>query len=243
MYLSGIRALHIEQGFKDLLLNCLHRVIRGIKSTQGSTSSSRLPITNNLMLVSWKSLDLNIPDHSIFWAACILGYFAFLQASEFTVPNLNSFSIALDITVQDVAVDCRSSPSCMWVRSKASKMDPFRKGADIHIGIGNCPLCVVEAMMRYLSIRGTGRGPLFLLQDGHPLSRSLLMDWLPYMSAVGIHGNFSSHSFCIGAATIMACNGVLDHLIQVLGCWSSSVYQLYIRTPSDVLASLSSRLS
>ena len=71
VYLSGVRALHIEQGFADPLHNCLRlrRVIRGIKRTQGSPSSSRLPITDDLMLVIWKSLNLQLPDHCMFWHA------------------------------------------------------------------------------------------------------------------------------------------------------------------------------
>ena len=63
------------------------------------------------------------------------------------------------------------------------------------------------------------------------------------MAAAGIAGNFSSHSFRIGAATIAACNGIPDHLIQALGRWTSNAYQLYIRTPSEALASLSLQLS
>ena len=92
--LSGVRALHIEQGFTDPLHNCLRlqRVIRGIKCTQGSPSSSRLPITDDLMLVIWKSLNLQPPDHCMFWLACTLGYFGFLRSAEFTVPSLASFS-------------------------------------------------------------------------------------------------------------------------------------------------------
>ena len=72
VYLSGVRALHIEQGFPDPLMNCLRlqRVVRGIKRCQGSPSSSRLPITDDLMLVIWRSLDLRLPDHCMFWAAC-----------------------------------------------------------------------------------------------------------------------------------------------------------------------------
>lgn len=54
VYLSGIRALHIEQGFPDPLANCLRlqRLIRSIKRSQGSSSSSRLPITDDLMLLT-----------------------------------------------------------------------------------------------------------------------------------------------------------------------------------------------
>ena len=60
VYLSGVRALHIGQGFADPLQNCLRlqRVIRGIKHSQGTPSSSCLPFTDDLMLVIWKSLDL-----------------------------------------------------------------------------------------------------------------------------------------------------------------------------------------
>ena len=43
-----------------------------------------------------------------------------------------------------------SSTSCMRVTIKASKTGPFRKGADLHIGLGSPPLCVVQAMMAYL---------------------------------------------------------------------------------------------
>ena len=59
------------------------------------------------------------------------------------------------------------------------------------------------------------------------------------MAAAGIAGNFSSHSFRIGAAIVAARNGIPDHLIQAMGRWTSNAYQLYIWTPSEALASLS----
>lgn len=94
-------------------------------------------------------------------------------------------------------------------------------------------------MMAYLSVRGNASRPLFMLQDGRPLSRVLPTDWLRQISTIGISGNFCSHSFLIGAATVAARNGVQDHLIQSLGRWSSNVYQLYIRTRAEALTSLS----
>ena len=81
-------------------------------------------------------------------------------------------------------------------------------------------------------------------QDGQLLTRTLLTSWLTkIMDAAGFAGNYSSHSFRIGAATVAARNGVPDHLIQALGRWNSNAYQLYIRTPSEALASLSQHLA
>ena len=81
-YLSGVRALYIEQGLPHPVQNCLHlqRVVRGIKRSQGFSSSNRLLITDNHILLIWKSLNLHLPDNCMFWAACTLGYFDFLRA-------------------------------------------------------------------------------------------------------------------------------------------------------------------
>ena len=246
VYLSAVRSLHIDQGFPDPLVNCLRlqRVLRGVKRTQGDASSQRLPITDDVMVVIFKALDLNIPDHCLFWAACCLAYFGFLRSAEFTVPNLASFSPSIHLGVADISVDSSSSPSCLRVRIKASKTDPFRKGCFVHIGRGTYPLCALQALLSYLTIRGNGPGPLFLLQDGRPLSRALLTDWLRrILSSAGIPGNFSSHSFRIGAATVAARIGIPDHQIQALGRWTSSAYLSYIRTPAETLSKLSKQLT
>ena len=61
------------------------------------------------------------------------------------------------------------------------------------------------------------------------------------MTSAQILGNISSHSFWIGAATVAACSGIPDHLIQTMGNWSSNAYQLYITMPADSLAALSQK--
>ena len=246
VYLSAVRALHIEQGFSDPLVDCLRlqRVLRGIKRTQGDSSSLRLPITDDIMMVIFRALDLTHPDHCMFWAACNLAYFGFLRSAEFTVPNLASYVPAIHLGVADVAVDSHSSPSCLRLRIKASKTDPFRKGCFVHIGKGQDPLCAICSVLAYLTLRGDASGPLFLFRDGRPLSRALLTSWLRgILSAAGIQGNFSSHSFRIGAATVAARNGIPDYQIQALGRWTSSAYLSYIRTPAESLSRLSKQLS
>ena len=173
VYLFGMRALHIKQGFADPLRNCLRlqHVIRSIKRTQGSPSSSRLPITDDLILVIWKSLNLQFPDHSMFWAGCTLGHFGFYGPQN-SVPSSASFSPLLHLDVQDITVDSSTDPSCILVTIKASKTDPFRKGCSIYIGLGKYPLCAVHVLLAYLAICGEGPALCFFVKTGN-LSRVL----------------------------------------------------------------------
>ena len=59
--------------------------------------------------------------------------------------------------------------------------------------------------------KGDASGPLFLFANGQPLTRNILTDWLrQIMTSAQIPGNFSSHSFRIGAASVAARNGILN---------------------------------
>ena len=56
--------------------------------------------------------------------------------------------------------------------------------------------------------------------------------WLrSILKGAGVPGNYSSHSYRIGAATSAALAGVPDRVIKVLGRWFSDCYVRYIRTP------------
>lgn len=175
------------------------------------------------------------------WAACCLG---FLRAGEFTVPSLEAFDAGLHLSVADIALDCHSSPSVVRVRIKASKTDPFRMGVDIFLGKTASPICPVGAMVAYLAARGNPAGPLFLYEDGSPLSRSRLVAAVrSCLRAGGVREElYSGHSFRIGAATTAATKGIEDSMIQVLGRWQSSAYLRYVRIPRENLAAVSSVL-
>ena len=245
VYLSAVRALHIEKGFSDPLANSprLHQVFRGIKRSQGTSKDSRLPITDNLMVTIFSSLNLQVYDDCMFWAACTLAYFGFLRSAEFTVTNILHFDPETHLQVSDLSFDRVESPTCLRVWIKASKTGPFRKGCLIFIGAGIPPFCAVSAISAYLHLRGDHRGPLFVFQDGKALTRERLTGWLRHIfSAAGIKGNFSSHSFRIGAATVAARNGVPDYQIQASGRWTSNAYTSYIRTPAEALANISQHL-
>ena len=85
------------------------------------------------------------------------------------------------------------------------------------IGPGSPPLCAVQAVVSFLECWSNRPGPLFLFENGLPLSGSLLTDRLrAIVLSAGLCGDFSSHSFQIGAATSAARAGIPDHLIQVI---------------------------
>ncbi len=182
-------------------------------------------------------------DDVMFWAACCLAYFGFLRSLEFTVPNATAFSSHLHLSVNDVTVDQRLDPSQIQVNIKVSKTDPFRQGCIIPLGQGRSPLCPVEAVLSYLSIRGGTSGQLFVRANGVTLTQTFFTECLrTLLSAAGIAGRYSSHSFRIGAATSAALAGVPEHMIHTLGRWTSSAYLTYIHSPRSLLAEFTKNL-
>ena len=245
VYLSAVRALHIEEGYTDPMSDCLRlqRVLKGIKRCQGTSPDTRLPITPAILRSIFRLFDMSEYDDVLFWAACCLAYFGFLRSSEFTVPNADAFSPDLHLSVNDISVDRRVDPSQIHVNIKVSKTDPFRHGCIIALGQGRSPLCPVEAVLSYLSIRGGTSGPLFVRTNGVPLTRAYFSERLhSLLGAAGIAGRYSSHSFRIGAATSAALAGVPEHMIQTLGRWTSSAYLTYIRTPRSLLSEFTKKL-
>ena len=242
VYLSGVRSLHIENGFKNPLVDCprLEQVLRGIKRVQGVAIRPRLPITASILRRVQPLLVLHTYRDSMFGAACCTGFFGFLRAAEFTTNGTYDPTIHLSLT--DVSVDRRSNPTVVCLRIKASKTDQFRKGHVLRIGSTNTSLCAVQALMGYLHLRGNKPGPLFVHENGSYLTRDHLIAWMrDAISLLGLNGNYSGHSFRIGAATTAASVGIPDHLIKTMGRWLSDAYQMYIRTPPSVIDSVTGR--
>ena len=243
VYLSAIHSLHIDFGYADPLVNRLQlqHLLRGIKRHQGSNLPQRQPVTADLMSVLHRSLDLSNPDNVMLWAACCLGFFGFLRAGECTTNG--PFDPLVHLTPADLQVDSHANPQSFRVLIKCSKTDPFWQGWFIFLGRGSVPLCHVTALSNYLHIQGPAAGPLFLFQDGLPLSRSRLSSFLQStLQAAGVPGKFSGHSFRIGAATTAAQKGLPD-LIKTLGRWSNDAYLLYERTPVETIISVAAKLS
>ena len=238
--------------FASKSMPMLEYVLAGIKRTQAKSSlppaSSRLPITPDLLAClqsSWLRRHLP-PDHDsiMLWAAACTGFFGFLRAGEFTVPSAKEYDPAVHLNLADVAIDSHTAPSVIRLRIKQSKTDPFRQGVDVFLGASNSPICPVQAMIQFIAVRDAAPGPLFKFEGGSPLTRSSLISHTQSaLSQAGIPpGQFTGHSYRIGAATTAAKAGIEDSLIQILGRWKSAAYLAYIRIPKDQLAAVAASL-
>ena len=245
-YLSGIRHYSISSGMGDPKFGAWPRlgyVLKGAKRSQSNVSPKpRLPITPSILLKLreiWLSQHSN--DYRMLWAASLLGFFDFLRAGEFTVPSMSAFDPASHLTLADVSIDSYQDPSVLSVVIKKSKTDPFRHGVTLFIGRTHSKLCPVEAMLSYLSVRGSSSGPLFLFASGSPLSRQSLVEHLrsALLKAKFDSGAYCGHSFRIGAATTAAARGLEDSLIKTLGRWESSAYQRYVHISRERLSAVS----
>lgn len=256
-YLSAVRHLHIARGVGDPGISRMPRleqVTRGIKATQVKTPPQRggdgrrvrLPITITLLgklRQSWPQ-ERDKWDNIMLWAVCSLCFFGFFRSGELTIPAQGAFDQGAHLCFSDVTVDSAENPQVLKVRLKASKTDPFREGIDVFVGKTDNDLCPVAAVLRFMTLRGPGPGPLFAFRDGRPLTQPrLVTEVKTALKKAGVDcSNFSGHSFRSGAATTAASQGIEDATIKMLGRWRSNAYQLYIKTPRSQLAGISKSL-
>ena len=247
-YLSAVRYLHIVNGFPDPLREKLRleQLLNGVKRIKPRVADPRLPITPFILEKIHRVITKD-PHASInitMWAACCLGYFAFLRAGEFTLQSAKDYDPAKHLSPLDIAVDSHSQPTLMRIHLKHSKTDQQRLGVDLYVGCTFNNLCPIAAMLAYLALRGQTEGPLFVV-DSKPLSREFLVQWLrETLTKAGIDSShFSGHSFRIGATSTASTKGISEATIQTLGRWNSDSYKRYIRIPREDLASTSRSLS
>jgi hypothetical protein len=124
---------------------------------------------------------------------------------------------------------------------KVSKSDPFRKGVTIQLHISNHIICPFSVIKKYLAVRRCREAPfsdpLFIKEDGCALDREFFITSLKHILEIcGFNSNiYNGHSFSIGASTSAGSVNIQEHLIKILGRWSSDSYCRYIRTSKETI--------
>ena len=216
-YLAGVRHLHVLQGLGNPLEKKLKLglVLKGINRTRPHQNYTRLPVTPFIMTAIKSAVDTRAGFNStMLWAACCMAFFGFMRSGEFTVPTSNSYDSSRHLSVEDVAVDSHTNPTMMAVKLKISKTDPFGTGVTIYLGQTSGPICPVRAILEYLAVRPPVEGPLFITEQGAPMTKAIFIAMV--REALGQSGidssDYKGHSFRIVAAITTAACGTSEGL-------------------------------
>jgi integrase len=245
LYLAAVKHHYVLMGYQDITASMprLRVTLRGIQRSQPHSTRRRIPLSAAHMHRLAATLAASrARDDRLLWAAVCLGYFGGLRAGEFCSNTANSFHTDTGLCFGDVllGIDNNIGKRFVKVHLKSSKCDYLMQGVDIVLFETKQPLCPYVAMSNYLSLFNPAAptAPLFTLSGGAALSRyaftSLLHSALTRSGLSNQH--ISGHSLRKGFATACAAAGVPDHLIAMLGRWSSQCYKLYISTPPAVIA-------
>ena len=190
LYMCALCHHQLLEGGNDPGLSsfsCLHYVLHGSHRSVGSTvCPTCLPITPAILQVLYWCWSQNAHEFNTvcYWAACCIGFFAFLRSGEFTCSSWFSYDSST-LSLGDVSIDSHSQPTMVHLTLRQSKTNVFGAGVTIHLGKTGSILCPVSSLLAYLAIRPATPDPLFLLRSGAPLSRenfvravrSALINW------------------------------------------------------------------
>ena len=249
VYLSAVRAMHIDEGYGNPIENCFRitKALRGLDMV-ADPPKQKLPITFPILCKMKAQVPQNY-NGMVVWCAMTVAFFGCLRAAELAPGS--SFNPACHLCVCDLTFSQIEGRQCAIVIVKHSKTDTKNVGFRLYIsctGVETCGYCALLTMLKWRFQHGITMDdstPLFLFANGDCLTKSTFKAWTKsLLLAIGMDASqFSGHSYRAGSATTAALCGLSDHEIKLLGRWSSSAYQRYIRAPEPLLASFSSRLA
>ena len=95
----------------------------------------------------------------------------------------------------------------------------------------NDGFCTVTAIKEYVNLRGTTKGPIFIGENGYPVTRLNVENNLKALTLLaGLDSKvYNTRSFQIGRTTDLAESQESGYTIKQAGRWHSKAYQKYIR--------------
>ncbi|XP_063402881.1 uncharacterized protein LOC134686948 [Mytilus trossulus] len=235
LYLCGIRfkCLELNINYPDLTkLRRLKAILNGVKRTYKTNPKPRYPITFDILqkVCLWLRQNSSY-ENLLLETMCTVAFFGFLRCGEFTVDSCGNFDPAFNLCISDITILSDS----IHLKLKISKTDPFRQGVTIKLFETGTEICPHRICCLYMNNRfqrnPSPETPLFVDLTGAAVTRAKFLSLFKHaLDSLGIDSTYySGHSFRIGAATTAGSVQVEDHLIKVMGRWSSDAYCRYIK--------------
>jgi hypothetical protein len=230
-YLNIIRILHNEANMSNPLQDnwYVHTTLKGIEREKGTAVARKVPITPDILQQILECLDLSCVGDSMFWAACLLMFFATLRKSNLVSDSVASFSADKQFCRADISfID-----DCVHIKVKYSKTIQFKeRGYTVVLPRLHHPLCPVTALRRALQkCPLPSSAPAFVTNIlGTPMTGSWLGAKLrTIVRRVGLDPRlYTSHSFRRGSAVWALQCGVPGEIVKQMGDWKSECYHQYL---------------
>ena len=232
-YISALGYFHKLHGHADPSKNFLvNQMMKGYSKID-IRLDSRLPITLPILhrLVSSSSqLSCSSYNITLFQAMCLFAFHTFSRIGEITQTqsnhNIQFYQLSQVVNSKNEIVSFKLT---FYDYKHSYNQCPFT----LNILPSNV-CCPVQYLLSYLRLRGNSPGPLFMMADFSPVSRSYFSSTLSTVLKFCSMDptRYKGHSFRIGAASHAADKGLSDAQIRILGRWRSNAFQKYIRVQS-----------
>lgn len=180
-YVSALGYCHKLSGFPDPTKAFFIVQMRKGYGKLGSRLDSRLPITLPILnrILESSAVICHTPyDRCLFQAMCSLAFFACMRVGEFTWTTTQERGSLIQLHQLTQLVDANHRVISLKFTFLDFKHNYNQRPFSVVIYRHNT-FCPVQIILDYLSLRGSGPGPLFCLVDGSPVLFSLTsFPWL-----------------------------------------------------------------
>ena len=261
VYISGLRCLHLINGHENPALRpgIVKLILNGQNHLEKikddiEAKSKRVAVTIPILKLLKKNLvksDFAKERKFLIWSVATLAFSGGFRIHELLSRERLSFDPTCTLLGKDIVLDEKDRNPHLQILLKTQKSDRVGKNEVVEVfGTDNffCPIKAYKKYTKYVArISFSAQKPVFRTQDGKSYTgklfnedlRNLLSSVIDYSKV----GKITSHSLRIGIATMLGQLGYSDNEIMAIGRWSSSAFELYIRSPRAVRAKTAKRMA
>ena len=240
-YLAGIRQLHIAKGLPNpnIRTETVNLILKGIRNKDNrdrlKKGGTRKPITKETMallkkrLSKWKASKTN---QRLVWAVATNLFHGAFRIGELLCSKTSEFDPVYEMTTDDIVTTNKSNQ----FKLKAPKEDKKGRSVIVDVYATGGPFCPVHALQRWqeLNDHWPDKQPAFRWEDGKPFTQNQFRRIMKERLSGFIDNPediFCTHSFRIGAASMLGSLGYDDDDVKAVGRWSSRAFEEYLMLP------------
>ena len=249
-YLSGIRMLHLKQGYNVPALrpDIVKTVLVGLEQQENvekrlGGKTERLAVTTSVLKLIKHELQKKdnwaIARKRLVWSVCLNAFHGSFRVHEILARDGMEFDLSSTLLGKDIKVENwlenekQIKVLKVWLKTPKEQ----RKGQGVMVEIFEtkselCPVAAFEKWRKVSKVAMTKTKPAFRLEYGSLYTGKAFNADLKALLSKHIDYNkkkILSHSFRAGLATVMAQNGYSDSDIMRIGRWNSSAFLCYVK--------------